>query len=170
MSQTPPLVAVETSRVTSYSVSLSTIQASEVPAMTIGFTTSTAVAGPATLTVVADWAIFASATPLEAAVVFVGLGNCPGARGEIDAANRTLTIMVPSGCVLAPNSVVTIEVPSAFFAPNPPAGTTVVLTLQGSWNSQATASAGYVTGMHSPVLITSSMPAWGCLHPSSSRG
>ena len=143
---------------TAYSVALSTIASGEVPAMTIGFTTSITVSGPATLTMaisstspLLDWAVFASATPSDAAVVFVGLVNCSGAYGMIDAVNRTLTIVMPSGCVLAANSAVTIEVPSTFFGPNPPAGTTVMLTLRGSWDSQASPPAGYVIGMH-PML------------------
>ena len=141
-------------QVTDFTVTPSTLHTGDVPAMNISFTPSTAVLGNGTLTLsvqstepfeVVD--VFANATPEERGVLLVGLPNCSGATGAIDPVNHTLTITLPSTCVLDAFEPVTVVIPSDFFAPNPPKGTTVALTLTTSSDVLPSEPAEYTIGM-----------------------
>ena len=134
----------------------SSVQTGDVPAMSLTFTLKNAVAGSSggtlTLTVastapVPGLPVFANATPAEAGVVLVGLPNCTGATGAIDAVQQRLTITLPSGCVLAANVSLRAELPSGFFAPNPAVGTTVVLALSTSSDPEPRRDPGYTISM-----------------------
>jgi hypothetical protein len=135
-------------------VSLSSLQSGDVPSLNISFAPSVAVHGNGTLTLavsstspLAGVEVFAGATPGSNGVVVVGLANCTGATAAIDAANDTLTITLPSGCVLPAHEAVTVEVPSAFLAPNPAAGTKVALSLTTSADPQPSVAAEYTIGV-----------------------
>ena len=66
-------------------------------------------------------------------------------------------VTLPNNCVLAADIPVTLDISSGFFAPNPVAGTTVVLSLATSADTEPLAASGYTIGM--PVL-----PCFLCPH------
>ena len=132
----------------------SSLQSGDVPAMDISFTPKSVVPGSGTLTLavsstapVPGVRVLANTTPSDASVVLIGLPACSGATGAIDAANQTLTISLPSTCALAANVPVRAEIPNGFFAPNPAAGTTVVLSLRTSTDAEPRTAPGYTIGM-----------------------
>ena len=131
------------------------------PGMNISFTPSATVGGSGTVTLAVTSPlgvpVFAAATPAQAGVLIVGLPNCTNATAAINAANQTLTITLPSSCILAGKVPVRIEIPDAFFAPNPGAGTTVTLSLTTSASLVPAISPGYTIGMRlSPLPL----PCW----------
>ena len=132
----------------------STLRTGSVPAMTLIFRPRLAMVGGGRLMLavssmgaLANGNVFAAAAPADSTVVVLGLANCTNAIGVINGPNRTLTITLPSDCVLAANTSVTVEIHSGFFAPNPAAGTTVVLSLATSADTEPLAAPGYTIGM-----------------------
>ena len=147
-------------------VALSTLRADQVPAMNISFTVTTALLGMRTLTVeevstapLGNLPVFAGTTPADVSVVVLGLANCSGATGRINATSHSLTITLPSSCVVVANALVTVEIPQQFFAPNPAAGTTVELAIHCNVVSEPLTIFEYTTGMiyvmHAPGRTTS---------------
>ena len=142
-------------QVTDLTVTPSTLHTGDVPVMNVSFTPSTTVPGNGTLTLalqgtspVPGLEVFANATPEERGVVLVGLPNCSGATGAIDAVNHTLTITLPSTCVLDAFEPVKVVIPSGFFAPNPAIGTTVTFTMTTSTDVMPSEEDHYTTGVH----------------------
>ena len=135
--------------------------------MTLEFELSSAVGGNGTLTLAvagtapeAGLPVFANATPAQAAVVLAGLPACAGATGAIDPVLHTLVITLPSGCVLPALVPVSVELPSGFFAPNPPAGTSVVVSLATSTDPEPRITSAYTIGVRA-VLGAVGRLVWG---------
>ena len=124
--------------------------------MNVSFTPTGVVAGMRKLTLtvtstspLAD--VLASSTPAQAGIVVVGQPSCTGVTGAINASSRTLTITLGSSCTLVANVPVTVAIPAAFFAPNPAAGTTVILAIATDVANVPSAAAGYITGSSMPL-------------------
>lgn len=135
-------------------VTLSSLQTGDEASLNISFTPSVAVHGNGTLTLAVSSTtpstgvdVFAGATPGAAEVVVVGLANCTGATAAINAANDTLTITLPSNCILPAHVPVTVEIPSGFLAPNPVVGTKVELSLTTSADPAPSVASEYTIGM-----------------------
>ena len=146
--------SAEGRQASSFTAAPSTLHTGDTPAMNLSFTPSTAVPGNGTLTLavestspVAGVQVLANATPADAAVVLVGLPNCTGAVGAIDPVNRTLTITLPSSCVLPAHEPVLVQIPSDFFAPNPAIGTSVTLSLTTSTDTKPSIASEYTIGV-----------------------
>ena len=140
-----------------FGVTLSTLRGGEVPAMNISFTVTPDLLGMHTLTVeevstapLGNLPVFAGSTPADVSVVVLGLANCTGATGRINATSHSLTITLPSSCVIVANASVTVEIPPQFFAPNPAAGTTVELAIHTDVAKGPTTFFEYTTGMRLP--------------------
>jgi hypothetical protein len=148
-----------------FGAALSTLRAGEVPAMNISFTVTPALLGMHTLTVeevstapLGNLAVLAGATPADVSVVVLGLANCTGATGRINATSHRLTITLPSSCVLVANASVTVEIPQQFFAPNPASGTSVELAIYTNVAGGPTTIVDYTTGMPTLMLLSLSVP------------
>jgi hypothetical protein len=148
-------------------VTLSSLQTGAVPTMTIQLTPSAVVSGGGTVTLAAlgDAALFAPSTPTNAMIAVVGLPNCSGAFGTINPVNRTLTITLPSNCTLTPNATVSIQVPSAFFAPNPAPGTTVAFAVTTSADTDPVVSPALTIGITAVPSPIPPQPLPACVRP-----
>lgn len=156
---------------TQFTLALSSLQSGVVPAMTLSFATTMLEMRTLILEEggLGSGAVFAGATPADASLRALGLLNCSGATGRINATSHQLIITLPSACVIVANALVTLEIPEQFFLPNPAVGITIELTIRTDLVNGPTATIQYTTGVCAlplPFPLRSSMPipsnaAWG---------